>query len=565
MSSPIAFGGLASGLDWRSLVDQLYAVGQQSTVQPLQQRKSAYDSQVSDLGALISKTSALQTAVKNLRTATGATLAAKSGTVSDSTKLTANVQSTALSASYSIGIVRLATKTSVSSASTVSNAITGATSISSVNPTNGEITTGNFTVVFGSNARQVAVNTGDTVQDVLNRISTQASAEGITLNTSIDVDGKITLTNTTDGRTIKLGVANDTSNFASKTFLDTQPAAASVTSARIIKTLDLNQPASSVLSGLGTTVTDGTFTINNVSFDTTGKTLAQILSEVNASTAKVNLTYDGLNDKFNLSSTVDGNSPIALTAGTSNFLTATGLAGTAQNLGQTAQITVNGGPVQDFNSNSGVTIASGVNVDLKGGAGSTVSLTVDTSSDTAVAAVQKFATAYNDVVRFIKDKTSQTGSLKGFSGVKSLLNSLTGGLQEIDNTSTTYKTLGSIGISTGAISGTLGTVTREITVDTGTFTSAYKADPGNIENLLNNVLNGVQTTLTGAVQATTGTLVVAKDSTQTRSSSTQEAIDRAIKRLDRQREIQLQQFQGMEKLIAQYKGQNNQFTQASSG
>lgn len=564
MSSPIAFGGLASGLDWRGLVEQLYAVGQRTTIQPLQQRKSAFDSQVSDLGTLISKANALQTAVKNLRTTTGATLLSKAATVSDTSKLTANVQTSALSGTYSVNIVRLATKTSVSSAGTVSNGITGASTLTSVNPSNGPITTGNFTVVFGNNARQVAVNSGDTVQDVLNRITTEAAAEGITLTTSIDVDGKISLNNTTDGRTIKVGVANDTSNFASKTFLDTQPAATTVTSGRIIKTLDLNQSASSVLTGLTTTATDGTFTINNVTFDTTGKTLRQVIDEVNASTAKVSLTYDGINDKFNLASTVEGNSPIALGSGTSNFLTAIGVAGTAQNLGQTAQISVNGGATQDFNSNSAINIASGIAIDLKGGAGSTVTINVDTSSDTAVAAAKSFATAYNDVVKFIKDKTGKDGSLRSFSGVKSLLNSLTGGLQEISNTSGSYKTLGSIGISTGAITGTLGTVTREITVDAATFASAYKADSSNVEALLNNVLNGVQTTLVGATQAATGTLVVAQDSTKTRSTTTQEAITRATSRLDRQREIQLQQYQAMEKLIAEYKGQATNFGQATT-
>ena len=57
--------GIASGIDWGPMIDQLVTL-ESAPITALQQKQAAYRTQISDLGTLTSKISALQTAAKAL-------------------------------------------------------------------------------------------------------------------------------------------------------------------------------------------------------------------------------------------------------------------------------------------------------------------------------------------------------------------------------------------------------------------------------------------------------------------------------------------------------------------
>ena len=67
MASSFSVGGLASGLDTNSIIDQLVKI-ESNSVTVAQARQTAYQSQISQLGDLTSKLKTLATATASLKT-----------------------------------------------------------------------------------------------------------------------------------------------------------------------------------------------------------------------------------------------------------------------------------------------------------------------------------------------------------------------------------------------------------------------------------------------------------------------------------------------------------------
>ncbi len=103
MAGSITSSGLVSGIDTASMVDQLVALESRPIAQ-LRTRQSAVKSQVSLLGDIISRLSALETAAKAL--GTSGVLAAKVGSTNDA--FTATPGTGALSGRYAVRVDQLA-------------------------------------------------------------------------------------------------------------------------------------------------------------------------------------------------------------------------------------------------------------------------------------------------------------------------------------------------------------------------------------------------------------------------------------------------------------------------
>jgi flagellar hook-associated protein 2 len=101
----ISFGGLSTGLDTKTLISQLVRLARQP-VQRLEQNRSLEEKKISTFQEFNSKLLALKTAAKKLLTSTD--FFARTGVVSDDTKLVASVTSTAQTGNYSIAISTLA-------------------------------------------------------------------------------------------------------------------------------------------------------------------------------------------------------------------------------------------------------------------------------------------------------------------------------------------------------------------------------------------------------------------------------------------------------------------------
>ncbi len=99
MASALAASGLASGMDWSSIIDSLVQLESQPLTL-LTNKKSALTAQISKLGDLTSRLSDLQSSVKTL--GTGGVLGLTATT--SATSFTASAGSGALAGRYSVEV-----------------------------------------------------------------------------------------------------------------------------------------------------------------------------------------------------------------------------------------------------------------------------------------------------------------------------------------------------------------------------------------------------------------------------------------------------------------------------
>ncbi len=189
----------------------------------------------------------------------------------------------------------------------------------------------------------------------------------------------------------------------------------SLVSARPIS--DVKTSATLQNAGFATPVTAGTFTINGVQFlvnSTSTMTMDSLISSINSNDkVGVKAHYDPTNGKFVLTSTETGNRAVALGAptDTSNFLSAMGLVGAVQNVGNNAIYSVDGvfgGADQVSQSNNISDAVEGVTFelyDVTGASGSVINISADT--ETAKTAVQAFLDSYNEVTKMIYTKLTE--------------------------------------------------------------------------------------------------------------------------------------------------------------
>src|SRR5919197_3754821 len=101
----ISFGGLATGLDTKTLISQLVGLAQQP-IQRLEQSRSLDQKKISTFQEFNGKLLTLKTTSQKLLNSTD--FFARTNTVSDDTKLDASVTSTAQTGNYAIAINDLA-------------------------------------------------------------------------------------------------------------------------------------------------------------------------------------------------------------------------------------------------------------------------------------------------------------------------------------------------------------------------------------------------------------------------------------------------------------------------
>ncbi|EKD83469.1 MAG: flagellar hook-associated protein 2, partial [uncultured bacterium] len=190
----------------------------------------------------------------------------------------------------------------------------------------------------------------------------------------------------------------------------------SIVSARPISDVKTSSPFAS--AGFANPVTAGTFSINGVKFtinSTSSMTLDQITSAINNNTqAGVRAHYDRTNGKFVLTSSETGNRAIALGSptDTSNFLSAMGLQGATQNVGQNAIYSIDGvfgGADQVSQSNTISDVVEGVTFDIydvTGASGSVINIEADT--EVGAKAITDFIDAYNEITQIVYSKLTES-------------------------------------------------------------------------------------------------------------------------------------------------------------
>lgn len=406
----LGLSGLASGFDWKSLVEQLADVertpqkriaSEQST---LQQRNNAYTSIKTQLSILENRVKALQES---------SLFDSRLSSVSDSKVATASAAAGAPLGTFAFVISQRATASQQRGTADIGKPLSATNDVSELTLSDAgfatPVTAGTFTV----NGKQVALETTDTLQQVFDKIST-ATSGAVTGSYDSGTD-KITLSGSGE---IILGSATDTSNFLKLAKLHnngTGTVSSSYQLGAIKSTVTLTA------ANFATTPNDGgagqgQFKINGVTIDwkASSDSLANVIDRINKSGAGVVASYDSINDQVTLTNRSTGDVGIALEDVTGNFLAATGLSGGTLTRGNNLQYTVNGGPTLVSESNTITEDSSGI-----AGLSLTVleegSVNVSVNMDTAKirTAVTDFIDAYNKAQSLIDTETASTTDAKG--------------------------------------------------------------------------------------------------------------------------------------------------------
>lgn len=509
----IAFGGLSSGLDTGAIIQQLLAL-ESRPVNLLNTQRETLRSQQSAYKDLNTRISGLENAAFELTQVSS--LLGRQANSSDKDTLMATATPNAVTGSYQIEVLQLATSSRLSTGTGAGagNTLGGVsdasdfsgetlTQINTNNRLRDDLTTGTFFV----NGQSVQLQTSDTLDDVFAKIST-ATGGAVTGDLVSDPlqGGNILTLNS--GSPIVL--SQGTSNFLNAFKLDTASynggLLQSSDAVNAVRT-DVQLDGANGSANFAQAITSGVLTLNNkaIAYDTSTDTLDDILQRINASDAGVRATFSNVGGgRLNLVSSQSGPLSIQL-SDTGTLANALGLnASDAVQAGQSAKVKVDGGVAQSFNQNAGIQAAGaeGILLDLRSAdVGNPVTVGVEVNIDNAAEKIKSFVDQYNQLNERISEltafdpSTGQKGVLLSDFSVNNLRQRLNDMLFKrvsgLDGNNS-RGSLSEIGFNTGAIGAVPGT-TSKLEFNVSTFRAALDKDPNRVAQLL-----GAQDTLSGA-------------------------------------------------------------------
>jgi len=576
----MSISGLASGFDWKSVVEQLTTVERapQATVRTeqttLANRRSALGQIATQLTDLQTKATALgDSSLYNRRSVSS----------SDTTIASVSAADGAVTGSYSINVTTLATPSSWLGATSgiisplhsadIRITYTGNPSLP-VNTDTGPVlsaagwgstlTAGTVTIGVQDSAgavtnTTVTVATTDTLKDVLVKLDTAIGTPGGA--TYSRANDQVTLARPA-GKNLILGSASDTSNLLSCLKLFTPASGASAVSDSKLGSLKLSgslssQPLVTPLT-YGTTATTGAFSINGVSIDySSSSTLASVLNSINDSAAGVQASFDSGLNRIVLKNKEAGNRGVVLAqSGGSNLLTAFGLTGGTLSSGTDLVYSINGGATAKARSNTIKDSDSGL-TGLTITASKVGTTTINSANDTGAArsAVDALVSSVNKVQSLISSLTVSNRDAAGkiTAGVLAydqtifqLGSSLRGllGLQLSGGPSTTIRGLADLGYSTTGY-------TNELTAtNSATLNTALSSQLSEVQKFFSTSTTGLSERITSFVKPmvdeTSGTLPQRQKGLTEQSSKLDDQLVAMERRVQSNRERLLTGFRAME-------------------
>lgn len=514
--APVSFPGIASGIDYNSIITKLTSM----TLAPNAQLNAQITTLNSANSELIKINSLLASVQSSLEGISDASLFSTYAAVSGDTNAalaTGITGKTATPGTYVVQSTKVATATQVLSATSVghsirdtvasgpyagqaSDAIPLASSYAAVTPTNGTSGQGKITIDGVTVSYDV---TSQSLTTILNNIqaAVRATADA---SFTIGYQGATDTIAISGSQAITIGSAADQGNLVQVLKLDQAEIDNSGPTFNVTGTSGvggLSQTASldnANGAGLVTPVTAGTFTINGVTLtvDPTQDNLASVLTRINASTAGVVASYDASTNEITL--TNKGTGPQSIVIGkagdSSNFLAAVGLtvaSGATSSVGTQAKVVVQGpsGAVQAYYSNSNAVTTAIPGISLNIVSDSATPFTVNVSQDTSglVSAINTFTTAYNDAITEINQATSAPvvtavgsgglansasqslggGVLFNNADVDSIKNELTNLVSGFLGSDRTYNSLSQIGLTLSSSFSQLSTANNGTTDSSG--------------------------------------------------------------------------------------------------
>ncbi|HEY2801379.1 MAG TPA: flagellar filament capping protein FliD [Chthoniobacterales bacterium] len=562
----IILSGLASGLDWQSLVSQLIAAERtpETALRAQQgvdtQKISAFDTINTDLLALQTSATALSDNNVFLGRAAAFVDAAPGWSVTASPGAEVG--------DHTFNVLSLATKAQLVGAADAGAEISATSDVSGVTlatmSLNSPITAGNFTV----NGAQIAVSTTDSLQDVFDRIS---SATGGAVSASYDpVTDSVSLSS---GSEIVLGSANDSSNFLSamKLYNNGTGNVTSTGSLGVVNTsaalVNANLKEIPAVDSNG----DGSFTINGVTipFNVNDDSIEAVLSRINLAGAGVTATYDTLSDKFTLTNNTTGDVGLSISESAGGLLEAMGLNATGTRVrGQNASVQVDGGGTLVSTTNSfdeSLTGIQGLSVTASSVGSHTVTVGSDTSD--AEAKIQDFIDKYNALQSYIDSQTLTTSTgttvttslLSGNRDLTELASSLRNIVfQSIPGLSGTIQRLEGMGIDFD------GTSSQLQIKDQSKLDLALQDHPDDVQALFNGsggLVSSLNTFVIG-VTGTSGLIATEKNRFTADSKSIDDQIASMERRILQDQDRLIASFVAMEQAQANIQQQSAAFANA---
>jgi flagellar hook-associated protein 2 len=509
-SNAPTLSGLASGLDWTSIINEMVAAEQAPETQmeaqqtTLQTENTSYQTIGTDLTTLQKDvTTLMDPSFFDSRTASSGTPSVASATAAAGTPL----------GSYTFKISKLASEASWQGLTAAVNPISSTDDVSGVTVGSAgfatPVTAGTFTV----NGQQITIAGTDTLQSVFDQINTATGgAVTASYHTSTDptAPDEITLSSNS---AIVLGNANDTSNFLQVAQLYNN-GGDSITSASPLGGINLDNPLSS--SNLATPINDGgsgngEFLINGVAidFDASTDTINSVLQKINDSAAGVTATFDASNNQFQLTNTTTGDVGITLQDVSGNFLKATGLLAGALQRGTDLQYSINnGGGTLTSQSNTIDSTTSGITgLSVTALALGTTTISVQSDTSTIANAINSFVTDYNAAQSYISSQTASTtsstgtvtpGTLTGDMDAEGIADQLRQ-LTDASPSSLTgaVQSLNDLGITSNGTDNTL-------SADSATLDAALSSNLDAVQQLFTDPTSGLAATLNTYLTDTTG-------------------------------------------------------------
>ena len=500
-----ALSGLASGFDWRSMVDQLSEVERapQRRLQleqfDLRERSSIYNSLTTEMTVLQGRVEALTDEDF---------FGSRTVTATDSDTISGESGPNGAIGTYEINVTQMASGSSLAGSADVASPLNATADVSALTLSSAAfptpITTGTITV----NGAQVSISTSDSLQDVFDNIST-ATSGAVTGSYSAGTD-RISLTSASE---IVLGSATDSSNFLESARLFNNgtgsiSSGSDLGSVRQASPLDDGNFATAISDG---GAGSGEFTINGVSiaFNTADDSLENIISRINSSEAGVAASYDSVNDRISLTNKETGDLGIGVADVTGNFLAAVGLDTGTLSRGDNLLYTVNGGGAQASFSNTVTSTSSGITgLTFTAGQLGTGTLTVSSDREKIEQGINGFISQFNKVQAFIDTNTASStdaagkvtaGPLQSEQEVEDIASDLRSIIVgEVGSLSAVLNRLSDIGIDTNGFDNNL-----EIT-DSELFEESLINDLSRVQVLFQDPTDGIAVLLDSFIESQIG-------------------------------------------------------------
>jgi flagellar hook-associated protein 2 len=577
MSAPITLSGFSSGIPVSQIIEQLMAI-ERRPITLMEQQISTINSQQSVYNSLQTQTTRVQSALTTLSANTFSNpdlFNRKTATSSDATNATATVtNSAAAPQTLNVNVINTATatraqSTGVNFSNRVGQGIASGTLVRDIFPKT--ISSGTLTVFDGTNAYTVTVDNNADIQTFFNNLNTTS---GGAISGSVDAaTGQIQLT-TTSGNNLRFGDTNDTSNFADVTGLKFSTPASTVNS-RSLTSISLSAAVTTAAANLNTTVAGGsTFTIGSASFSADGKSLSTLINEINASAAAgVTASFNSTTNRLELISKSTGSQFIYLEDTSGNFLQAMNLISgsdftSSQTQGQNASFEVNGNTFSSASNSVGsdITGLDGVTLNLVDAGTTTINITKNTTP--LIDGIKTFITEFNSLISNIDANTNAQagGRLAGDQSLLFFRNNMRRIVSDRVATTTPYETMASVGISTGAVTGTAAAATSNaLVLDEAKLQAAIDADPEKVKEMMIGASTGILTRLKATVDAALingngtndGLFAARTTSANTRITQINRSIERAERRLETKEAMLRRQFAAMETAISRFLGQGS--------